>query len=174
MWRGVLWLVRHLFAVVVLPFTVVVLIPRRIARRSGTVLAVAGEPLELFVQTVGVVLLAVGIALFVASLGRFAAEGRGTLAPWDPPRHLVIRGPYRHVRNPMISGVVLVLFGLAAVLRSRPHFIWALTFFAINAVYIPLVEEPALRARFGAQYDEYCRRVPRLIPRLRPLSSPVS
>ena len=72
-------------------------------------------------QAFGIGLLAVGVVLFVASLGRFVREGRGTLAPWDPPRRLVVRGPYRYVRNPMISGVVLALFGEAALLLSRPH-----------------------------------------------------
>jgi protein-S-isoprenylcysteine O-methyltransferase Ste14 len=90
------------------------------------------------------------------------------LAPWDPPRRLVVRGPYRYVRNPMISGVVLVLFGEALVLLSRPHLWWALVFLGINAVYIPLVEEPMLADRFGGDYQEYRRNVPRLLPRLRP------
>jgi protein-S-isoprenylcysteine O-methyltransferase Ste14 len=68
----------------------------------------------------------------------------------------------------MISGVMLVLFGEALVLLSRPHFEWALIFLGINAVYIPLVEEPLLAQRFGAEYREYCRYVPRLLPRWRP------
>jgi protein-S-isoprenylcysteine O-methyltransferase Ste14 len=68
----------------------------------------------------------------------------------------------------MISGVVLLLFGEALVLLSRPHLEWALLFFLINAVYIPLLEEPLLRDRFGEEYREYCRHVPRLVPRVRP------
>ena len=120
------------------------------------------------VQVTGVLLLAAGLLLFASSLRRFVTEGEGTLAPWDPPRRLVVRGPYRHVRNPMISGVVLVLFGEAAVLLSRPHVMWALIFLAVNALYIPLLEEPFLAERFGDAYREYCRHVPRLLPRLRP------
>jgi len=159
------WVLRHLMAIVVLPFTVAVMVPLWLARRSGTVLAPGSGLAELVLQSIGVLLLAAGATLFAASLHHFASEGRGTLAPWDPPRRLVVRGPYRWVRNPMISGVLLVLFGQAAVFLSRPHLAWALTFFAINAIYIPVLEEPVLRARFGADYDEYCRRVPRLIPR---------
>lgn len=68
----------------------------------------------------------------------------------------------------VIAGVFLVLIGQALFLGSVPHALWVLTFFAINAVYIPLVEEPQLRRRFGASYAEYCKHVPRLIPRLRP------
>lgn len=106
--------------------------------------------------------------LFSSSLRGFAAEGRGTLAPWDPPRHLVVHGPYRFVRNPMISGVLFVLAGEAMLLRSGPHAVWALVFLGINLVYIPLVEEPSLRLRFGEPYREYCEQVPRIFPRLRP------
>lgn len=71
----------------------------------------------------------------------------------------------------MISGVVFVVFGEALILMSRPHFTWALTFLAINFIYIPLLEEPQLKQRFGEDYLEYCRHVPRLVPRLRPWSS---
>lgn len=159
---------RHALGIAVLPFTVAVLVPLWLARRAGLTLAVATSARGLAMQAAGVLLLAVGLALFVASLRRFASEGHGTLAPWDPPRELVVRGPYRYVRNPMISGVLLVLLGEALVLRSRSHFLWAFTFFAINAVYIPLLEEPDLEDRFGESYREYRRHVPRLLPRLGP------
>ncbi|HEY7635562.1 MAG TPA: isoprenylcysteine carboxylmethyltransferase family protein [Gemmatimonadales bacterium] len=145
-----------------------VLIPVWLARRNGTVPGVGSGPGQLALQAVGLVVLGVGLVLFVASLRRFATEGRGTLAPWDPPRHLVVRGPYRYVRNPMISGVVLVLFGEALVLLSRSQLEWALIFLGINAVYIPLIEEPLLAERFGDGYRDYCRHVPRLLPRWRP------
>ena len=164
----VVWLLRHLFAIAVLPFTVTVLIPLWIARRRGISPRLGAVPLDLLVQLAGLALLGVGLVLFVASLRRFAVEGRGTLAPWDPPRRLVVRGPYRYVRNPMISGVLLILFGEEALLLSEPHFLWALTFLGINAVYIPLLEEPFLVMRFGESYEEYRRHVPRLVPRVRP------
>jgi protein-S-isoprenylcysteine O-methyltransferase Ste14 len=144
-----------------------VLIPVWLARRNGTVLALAAGRVVV-VQALGVGLLAVGLVLFVASLRRFAGEGEGTLAPWDPPRRLVVHGPYRYVRNPMISGVAMVLFGEASVLLSRPHLLWALLFLGLNAVYIPLLEEPLLAARFGDDYRTYCRHVHRLLPRARP------
>jgi protein-S-isoprenylcysteine O-methyltransferase Ste14 len=168
----VLWVLRHLFAIAILPFTVAVLVPLWLARRDGIMLAAASTPGLFLVQAAGAALVAVGVALFVASLRRFATEGRGTLAPWDPPRRLVIRGPYRYVRNPMISGVAFVLVGEALLLLSRPHLAWALTFLGINAVYIPLFEEPQLEHRFGAAYRDYCRHVPRLLPRLRPWLGP--
>lgn len=159
---------RHALAIAVLPFTMAVLIPIWLARREGLTPAPATSVRGLLVQAGGLGLLTVGLALFVASLRRFASEGRGTLAPWDPPRELVVRGPYRYVRNPMISGVLLVLLGEALALRSRAHLVWACVFLAINAVYIPLLEEPGLERRFGERYREYCRHVPRLLPRLTP------
>ena len=77
-------LVRHLLAIGALPFTVAVLVPLWIARRSGVELAVAARPLELAAQVGGIGCLLLGVALFGASLRRFAGEGQGTLAPWDP------------------------------------------------------------------------------------------
>ena len=163
-----IWLARQLFAIAVLPFTVAVLIPIWIARRGAVGFDFAATPAQWTQAVAGLCVLAVGAALFIASLGRFMQDGRGTLAPWDPPRSLVVRGPYRYVRNPMISGVAFVLFGEALLLRSRPHLVWALVFLGINCVYIPLLEEPMLAARFGDDYRRYCRNVPRLIPRFRP------
>jgi protein-S-isoprenylcysteine O-methyltransferase Ste14 len=159
---------RHLLAIAILPFTMAVLIPIALARGSGITPAFGSTATELIVQAAGLGVLCVGLVLFLASLRRFATDGRGTLAPWDPPRRLVVRGPYRYVRNPMISGVILVLLGEALILLSRIHLAWALIFLGINAVYIPLLEEPFLEQKFGSEYREYCRRVPRLLPRWRP------
>jgi protein-S-isoprenylcysteine O-methyltransferase Ste14 len=137
-------------------------------RTNNISLTVGTTASRILAQTGGVLLLAFGLFLFASSLRRFATEGEGTLAPWDPPRRLVVRGLYRYVRNPMISGVLFVLFGESLVLLSQPHLMWALIFLGMNVVVIPLVEEPGLRHRFGASYVEYCRHVPRLVPRLRP------
>ena len=118
-----LGLLRHLVAIAVLPFTVAVLIPVWLARRDGTALGLGSSVPQMAVQVTGVLLLAAGLLLFASSLRRFVTEGEGTLAPWDPPLRLVVRGPYRHVRNPMISGVVLVLLGegRGAALAAAPH-----------------------------------------------------
>ena len=159
---------RHLLAVALLPFTAAVLVPVWLARRDGLRIGPGPGPGAIATQAAGVVLIGIGVALFVATLRRFAGEGEGTLAPWDPPRRLVVRGAYRYVRNPMISGVLMVLAGEALMLLSRSHLLWALVFFVVNALYIPLVEERMLARRFGERYIEYCRHVPRLLPRLRP------
>ena len=161
-------LLRHLLSVALLPVMVAVVIPVWIARRADTRLVLGGPAGQYIWQTLGLALLAIGLILFGASLRRFVGEGDGTLAPWDPPRKLVIRGPYRYVRNPMISGVIALLFGEALVLLSTPHFQWALGFLVINLVYIPLLEEPQLERRFGDSYRQYCRHVRRFIPRLAP------
>jgi protein-S-isoprenylcysteine O-methyltransferase Ste14 len=115
----------------------------------------------------GAGLVLVGLTLS-ASVFYFWSRGRGTLAPWDPPRFFVVDGPDRFVRNPMISGVILVLLGEAFMLRSRPLAEWAGLFGLINAIYIPLLEEPMLAARFGEPYRRYKRAVRRFVPRLRP------
>lgn len=166
--RSLGMLLRHLLAIAVLPFTVTVLVPVWIAGRYGVVPSPGSTLLVLLLQGAGLVVLVIGVILFLSSLRRFASEGQGTLAPWDPPRQLVVRGPYRFVRNPMISGVVFVLAGEAMLLASRPHAMWALIFLGINVVYIPLLEEPLLRLRFGEEYRQYCRHVPRIFPRFRP------
>jgi protein-S-isoprenylcysteine O-methyltransferase Ste14 len=158
---------RHLVSIAILPFTVV-LIPLWIARRYGVEPSLGVGAPAWFLQLAGLGLLVVGLTFFAASLRRFGTEGGGTLAPWDPPRRLVLRGPYRYVRNPMISGVVLMLFGESLVLLSTAHAEWAACFLVFNLIYIPLFEEPQLKRRFGAAYLEYCRHVPRVVPRLRP------
>jgi protein-S-isoprenylcysteine O-methyltransferase Ste14 len=159
---------RHLLAIAALPVMVAVVVPLWLARRYGITPSLGASGGVVLLQAGGLVVLAIGLLLFFSTLRRFASEGQGTLAPWDPPRHLVVRGPYRFVRNPMISGVVFVLVGEAMMLVSRPHAVWAIIFLAINLVYIPLLEEPFLLRRFGAAYQEYCRHVPRLFPRMRP------
>jgi protein-S-isoprenylcysteine O-methyltransferase Ste14 len=165
-------LLRHLLAIAALPFVVTVVIPTWLARRQGITLHLAASLPSRLAQVLGLAVPELGLGLFFGSLRRFATEGDGTLAPWDPPRRLVVAGLYRFVRNPMITGVLFVLLGEALLLLSRSHLEWAVLFFAINAVYIPLLEEPQLLLRFGEPYREYCRHVPRLIPRLQPWQPP--
>jgi protein-S-isoprenylcysteine O-methyltransferase Ste14 len=109
----------------------------------------------------------VGGAILLWSFGNFLVQGRGTPAPIDPPKELVATGFYRYVRNPMYVGVLLILLG---------HFLWfqfvwlivyaAFAFLMVH-LFVILYEEPTLRKKFGASYEEYLRRVPRWIPKLK-------
>jgi protein-S-isoprenylcysteine O-methyltransferase Ste14 len=115
----------------------------------------------------GGLLISLGLALAIWTWTLFVTEGRGTLAPWDATTQLVVSGPYRYVRNPMITGVALILAGEAVLFQSWPLAILFVWFVLLNAIYFPLVEERGLRRRFGAEYDSYCADVPRWLPRLR-------
>jgi protein-S-isoprenylcysteine O-methyltransferase Ste14 len=163
-------LLRHLLAIVSLPFAVTVIVPAFIVLPSGGTHVGWGlpSPLGLLPPLLGCILVGVGLLLVYRTVALFATVGGGTLAPWDPPRRLVVRGPYRRVRNPMISGVLSVLLGEAAFLGSVPLLAWFAIFFALNALTMPLIEEPLLESRFGNDYVTYKRNVPRWIPRLRP------
>jgi protein-S-isoprenylcysteine O-methyltransferase Ste14 len=163
-----LMFLRQLLSIIALPFTVTVAIPLWIARRNDVVFDMPGDLAGLAMLVSGAAGLGGGLLLFAACVFYFWTRGRGTLAPWDPPRRFVAEGPYRFVRNPMISGVILVLAGEACILRSRPLAEWAALFTLINLVYIPLLEEPMLAARFGDAYRKYLDAVPRFIPRLHP------
>jgi protein-S-isoprenylcysteine O-methyltransferase Ste14 len=155
-------------AILALPFMVTVLIPAAIVAGGGA----TGWRLDGVARTaavmVGVALIAAGLAVFVWTVRLFERIGRGTLAPWDPPERLVVAGPYRHLRHPMITGVALVLAGETLALGSTGIAVVLGAFVAINTVYLPFVEEPALMRRFGADYERYMANVGRWIPRLRP------
>jgi protein-S-isoprenylcysteine O-methyltransferase Ste14 len=160
---------RHLKAIGLLPGMVTVVVPAAIVAITGTDVGWGLDGAWAALPVAGGALVAgAGVALWYATVRLFAHEGEGTLAPWDPTRRLVVRGPYRYVRNPMITGVVGVLLGEAALLGSLGILAWAGIFLAINAVWFPLVEEPGLVRRFGADYEEYSRKVPRWVPRRTP------
>lgn len=163
-------LLRHLLAIGLLPFVVTIVVPAYIAGRPGAVNPGWGLPAPLgwLPLLFGCTLLGLGVVLLYRTVSLFATVGDGTLAPWDPPRRLVVRGVYRYVRNPMISGVLFVLLGEAIVAGSLLLLGWFVAFFAINAITMPLIEEPALEERFGSDYATYKSNVPRWIPRLKP------
>jgi protein-S-isoprenylcysteine O-methyltransferase Ste14 len=164
----IIWILRHAFAIAVLPATMTIFIPMWVMRRNASAFRLPEAPIDWLCAIAGVVFFVVGIVLFVATLFLFASRGRGTLAPWDPPARLVVAGPYRYVRNPMIAGVILMIMSEALILRSLALAEWAALFLLINAIYFPLLEEPQLEARFGDEYRRYKRHVRRFIPRLRP------
>jgi len=117
------------------------------------------------VTLLGLLSIAAGIALLAACIVEFARRGRGTLSPVDPPRHLVTRSAYQYVRNPMYLGVSMIILGEVMVTGSRPLAVYWLIWFICVNLFVIGYEEPNLRDRFGASYDEYTRRVGRWIPR---------
>lgn len=160
--------IRHLLAILLLPGTVTVAIPTLLVATDGGRGGDGPGALGIAAIAVGAVLVMAGLLLVVQTVSLFVRLGKGSLAPWDPTVRLVVRGPYRHVRNPMISGVFAILLGEALGLGSLRLLSWALAFACLNAVYIPLAEEPGLDKRFGRNYANYRRNVPRWIPRRRP------
>lgn len=161
-------LLRHLLSIAILPFVVVVLVPRwLLGPDAGSALPPVVSPAGM-ARLVGVILFLAGLALFGWCVLLFARVGRGTLAPWDPTRRLVVVGPYRHVRNPMIGAVATMLAGEALVFASMRIAAWLALFVTINHVYFVMVEEQGLARRFGEAYDRYRAHVPRWVPRLRP------
>jgi protein-S-isoprenylcysteine O-methyltransferase Ste14 len=110
----------------------------------------------------------------IMTISIFIRIGEGTLAPWSPTRRLVIDGMYMYVRNPMIIGVLIVLIGESIALISLNIFVWTLLFFIINNIWYIFYEEPDLGKKFGKEYEEYKRNVPRWIPRSNPFKLKVS
>ena|SRR5690348_14255316 len=114
----------------------------------------------------GIILVAAGGALLFLCFGAFVVQGRGTPLPLDPPTKLVVLGPYKYVRNPIHIAWVTLFIGLGLYLRSPSILLFALAFFIVCYVYVLWVEEPGLKKRFKTEYEEYCKAVPRYVPRL--------
>jgi protein-S-isoprenylcysteine O-methyltransferase Ste14 len=142
---------------------VLVYLPGRFLSWSGIVEPpTTGTP-----QVAGMIIVAIGTALAFWCLFTFVFIGKGTPAPFDPPRKLVIRGPYRFVRNPMYIGAGMTLAGVALFYESLSVSIYACLFFLITHLFVVLYEEPTLRRTFGTEYEAYCDRVKRWLPRRR-------
>jgi protein-S-isoprenylcysteine O-methyltransferase Ste14 len=138
-----------------------VFLPARILSSQGIV-----QPSSIGVwQIVGMMVVASGGGLALACILTFAFVGRGTPAPFDPPRRLVIRGPYRFIRNPMYLGAGLALAGAAAFYRSVAILGYAAIFLLVTHAFVVLYEEPTLRRTFDGDYVTYCEHVGRWWPR---------
>jgi protein-S-isoprenylcysteine O-methyltransferase Ste14 len=147
---------------VLVPGTVMVVVPWLVLR-FGWELAVLPVGLA---RWAGPVPIAVGALGYLTCALDFAITGEGTPAPIDPPRTLVTRGFYRLVRNPMYLSVLSVLIGEAMLFGSATLLAFGMALAVVFHLFVVLVEEPGLRARFGTAYEEYCRRVPRWVPRV--------
>ena len=125
----------------------------------------AGRSLPAWCPTLGWIIAVPALAVELVCIGFFVVRGSGTPAPFDAPRRVVAVGPYRFVRNPMYIGGLALLAAFALYLRSPSVLVFAgvwIVFVHLGVVYL---EEPDLRRKFGASYEEYCRTVPRWIPR---------
>ena len=115
-------------------------------------------------RRLGLLPAAAGLLLYLRCAWGFTVEGRGTPAPFDPPKEVVVRGPYRYVRNPMYVAALLVLAGEAWLFGSGLLLAYAALVFAFFHLWVVVYEEPTLRRAFGESYEKYLERVPRWIP----------
>jgi len=118
-------------------------------------------------RIIGALLIAVGAPMLLDSFARFAIQGLGTPAPVLPTRHLVVSGFYRYVRNPMYLGGVAIIFGQGLLFGDVRLFAYGMFVWLASHLFVLGYEEPKLRKTFAHQYSEYCRNVPRWIPRLK-------
>jgi protein-S-isoprenylcysteine O-methyltransferase Ste14 len=141
---------------------VLVFVPGRVLAWSGL-----GRPAALGLpQLGGMLVAAVGAAVALWCILTFALVGRGTPAPFDPPRRLVVLGPYRAVRNPMYLGGALALAGAALFYQSLALLGYCAVFVLLTHLFVVAYEEPTLRRTFGQEYEAYCQRVGRWWPTL--------
>ncbi len=121
--------------------------------------------LPAWTPVLGVIFMGLGGTLVLACVGTFIVRGRGTPAVFDAPREFVAIGPYRHVRNPMYIGAWAVLVGFGLYLHSISILLFSLSWLVFFHLFVVLFEEPNLRDKFGAAYEDYCKAVRRWVPR---------
>ncbi len=152
---------KTLIFTVIMPGTVTIYIPYWLLSSPST-----PAPLPIGVwRHWGLLPMLLGAAIYFWCAWDFSFAGKGTPAPIDPPKELVVRGLYKYVRNPMYLGVLTLLIGEALFFASRQLFIYAGAIFLLFNLFIRFYEEPALRQKFGESYRRYCETVPRWMPR---------
>jgi protein-S-isoprenylcysteine O-methyltransferase Ste14 len=154
------WIKTLIFTIIV-PGAIIALIPYLLLSRNTSSFANIG-----MFQLFGLIPMAIGVAIYFRCAWDFASTGKGTPAPIDPPKHLVARGLYRFVRNPMYLGVLLTLLGEAWLFSSGALVIYAATVITWQHLFVVFYEEPALKRKFGESYSDYLARTPRWIPNL--------
>ncbi len=151
-------LFKNLIFMVVVPGTAAVYFPLFLARDSS--------PASGWVFILALGLLMAGGAMYAWCVWDFAAFGRGTPAPIDPPKKLVVRGLYRYTRNPMYLSVMTVILGWAVLYEAGVLALYALILGLCFHLFILFYEEPHLRGVFGKEYEDYCAAVGRWVPKL--------
>jgi protein-S-isoprenylcysteine O-methyltransferase Ste14 len=145
----------------IVPGTVGVFIPRWIILANGGSQSFPHG----WWRWIGSVPLVAGFCVYLVCAWDFAVSGLGTPAPIDMPRKLVVKGLYRFVRNPMYVGVASFVVGQALVFRSGAVLVYVACVWVLFNLFVIFHEEPTLHRTFGEEYEEYCRRVPRWLPR---------
>ena len=140
---------------------VLIYLPARVLAWAGIASPASLGPAQWIAMVTG----AVGAALALWCVGAFAWIGKGTPAPFDPPRRLVIRGPYRFVRNPMYIGAALAVASAALYFGSWALLLFVAGFLLVCHTFVLVYEEPHLRRIFGPEYQDYCLHVHRWLPR---------
>jgi protein-S-isoprenylcysteine O-methyltransferase Ste14 len=151
-------LLKNLLFTFLLPGTVAVYLPLLIVGDRGTVSGLA--------FALGCTALGLGAAIYAWCVWDFASFGRGTPAPIDAPKRLVVRGLYRYTRNPMYVGVLTTILGWAILFRAADLVLYAVAVGGCFQLFIVLYEEPHLRRLFGTEYERYRARVGRWLPRV--------
>jgi protein-S-isoprenylcysteine O-methyltransferase Ste14 len=153
-------LLKTIIFTFLVPGTVTLLVPYWLLSSRS-----APPPMQLgSFRYVGALPILIGAAIYFWCAWDFTFAGRGTPAPIDPPKELVVRGLYRHVRNPMYVGILSILLGEAFLFASQRLFEYAAVTFIFFFLFVVLYEEPMLRQKFGESYRRYCGNVPRWIP----------
>ena len=160
---------EYLKVVLILPGNVLITIPLLIflfTRNSHSYYLVNSH---IFLFYVAMFFLALGMFLAIWSVRTFYTKGgEGTPGPWRPVSNLIISGPYRYVRNPMLLGVFFLLLFESILFTAAPLFFWFIVFFVANIIYFKYYEEKELIKRFGTEYEDYKNKVSMLIPKLTP------
>jgi protein-S-isoprenylcysteine O-methyltransferase Ste14 len=155
-------LFKTLVFTLLVPGTVGVLVPHYLVTESGGSQSLPA----LSWRWVGLLPVVAGGCIYLVCAWHFAVTGLGTPAPIDMPRKLVVRGPYRFVRNPMYVGVAWFVVGQAVLFRSWAVLAYIASIWMVADLFVVFYEEPTLGRKFGAQYEEYGRRVARWLPRV--------
>jgi protein-S-isoprenylcysteine O-methyltransferase Ste14 len=152
-------LLKTIIFTFVVPGTVTVVLPYWLLATPST------QPMHVgFFRYFGILAILVGVAIYLWCAWDFTFAGKGTPAPIDPPKELVVRGLYRYTRNPMYVGILSILLGEAFLFSSQRLFVYAAIVFSLFFVFVTLYEEPHLKKKFGEPYRRYCNNVPRWLP----------
>tara|TARA_B100000686_G_scaffold319923_1_gene371050 strand:- start:349 stop:870 length:522 start_codon:yes stop_codon:yes gene_type:complete len=158
---------EYIKVIILLPVNVLVTIPIIISLISKKKFSFNFIGLNNLLFYLSIIFLVVGLWLAIWSVKTFYLKGgKGTPGPWNPVTNLIVSGPYRYIRNPMLLGVFFLLISESIIFSSIPILCWFLIFFIGNIFYFKKIEEKDLIKRFGSDYEKYKNNVPMLFPKI--------